>query len=109
MILRGLPGNFPVPDVRERGSGPLNGISVKVMHKKINLKALSRDELSGFMEEQGLPKYRTEQLLSWIYDRHATSLEEITEFSKDLRNSLGEIAYIGGLEVVKKKRSSDGT
>jgi adenine C2-methylase RlmN of 23S rRNA A2503 and tRNA A37 len=52
------------------------------MSKKINLKALSRDEMSGFMEAQGLPKYRTEQLLNWIYVRYAASLDEITEFSK---------------------------
>lgn len=79
------------------------------MQKKINLKTLSRDELTGFIEGQGLPKYRAGQLFNWIYERHATSLEEITEFSRDLRRRLGEIAYIGCLEIVKKQRSSDGT
>lgn len=79
------------------------------MSKKINLKSLSRDEVSSFMEEQGLPKYRTDQLLNWIYARYATSLEWISEFSKDLRNSLGEVAFIGNLEAVKRERSSDGT
>ena len=72
------------------------------MSKKINLKALSRDEISGFIEQQGLPKYRTDQLLDWIYVRYAASLDEITEFSKDLRNRLGEIAYIGNLQTRKK-------
>lgn len=79
------------------------------MSDKINLKSLSRDELTGFIEGQGLPKYRTDQLLNWIYVRYATSLEEISEFSKDLRNRLGEIAFIGNLEVVKRERSSDST
>lgn len=78
------------------------------MSKKINLKSLSRDEISRFMEEQGLPKYRTDQLLNWIYARYATSLERISEFSKDLRNSLGEIAFIGNLEIANRERSSDG-
>ena len=79
------------------------------MSKKINLKALSMDELSAFMEAQGLPKYRTKQLLTWIYLRYAASLDEITEFSKDLRSRLAEISSIGNLGVITRQRSSDGT
>jgi 23S rRNA (adenine2503-C2)-methyltransferase len=79
------------------------------MSDKINLKALSRDEIAGFVEGQGLPRYRTGQLLNWIYERYATSLSEITEFSKDLRNRLEEIACISNLQVVTRQRSADGT
>ncbi len=79
------------------------------MSKKINLKSLSIDELSGFMEGQGLPKYRAGQLLNWMYVKYAASPAEITEFSRELRNRLGEIACIGNLVVVKRQRSSDGT
>ncbi|RPI38114.1 MAG: 23S rRNA (adenine(2503)-C(2))-methyltransferase RlmN, partial [Nitrospiraceae bacterium] len=75
----------------------------------MNLKALSRDEIAGFMEGQGLPNYRAAQLLNWIYTRYATSLDEITEFSKDLRSRLEEISFIGNLGVVTRQRSSDGT
>lgn len=78
------------------------------MSKKINLKSLSRDEISCFMQEQGLPKYRTDQILKWMYEKYAASMDEITEFSKELRIKLGETAFIGNLEVVKKERSSDG-
>ena len=62
-----------------------------------------------FVEARGLPKYRADQLRNWIYERYASSLEEITEFSKDLRTRLGEIAYIGNLTVVERQLSSDGT
>ena len=79
------------------------------MSNRINLKSLSKEQISGFIEAQGLPKYRADQLLNWIYERLATSLEEVTEFSKDLRARLGEIAYIGNLSVVNRQRSSDGT
>jgi 23S rRNA (adenine2503-C2)-methyltransferase len=79
------------------------------MSKKINLKSLSPDELSGFMRAQGLPGYRTGQMLNWIYERYASSLDEITVFSRDLRKILGDIAYIGNLEVIQRQRSSDGT
>ena len=79
------------------------------MANKINLKSLSKDRVSAVIEARGLPKYRADQLLNWIYERYASSLEEVTEFSKDLRTRLGEIAYIGNLAVVKRQRSSDGT
>ncbi len=79
------------------------------MSNRINLKSLSRDKIFDFIEARGLPKYRADQLLNWIYERYASSLEEITEFSKDLRTSLGEVSYIGNLAVVKRQRSSDGT
>lgn len=79
------------------------------MSKKINLKSLTREQLSDFIEARGLPKYRVNQLLNWIYERYAVSLEEVTEFSKDLRTRLGEIAFIGNLAVVNRQLSSDGT
>ena len=79
------------------------------MSNRTNLKSLTRDKISDFIEARGLPKYRADQLLNWMYERHASSLEEITEFSKDLRTSLGEFSYIGSLAVVKRQRSSDGT
>ena len=79
------------------------------MSNRINLKSLSRDKIFDFIEARGLPKYRADQLLNWMYERYASSLEEITEFSKDLRTRLGEISYIGNLAVVKRQRSSDGT
>jgi 23S rRNA (adenine2503-C2)-methyltransferase len=79
------------------------------MSKKINLKSFSRDDIYSFMEGQELPKYRADQLFNWIYTRYATSLDEISEFSKDLRKKIGDIAYIGNLEVVRRQRSADGT
>jgi len=79
------------------------------LSNRINLKSLARDKIFDFIEARGLPRYRADQLLKWIYERYASSLEEITEFSKDLRTSLAEIAYIGNLAVVKRQQSSDGT
>ena len=59
------------------------------MPDKIDLKSLSREELLSFAKAQGLPKYRVGQLLHWMYERYAQDLQEITEFSKALREDLG--------------------
>lgn len=76
---------------------------------KINLKSLSKDEIFRFIESKGLPRYRSEQLIHWIYKRYASDIDEITEFSKELRNSLNRIAFISNLKLVKRLKSSDGT
>lgn len=76
---------------------------------KINLKALSKHELELFIKELNLPSFRAKQILHWIYERYATSISEITELSKDLREKLSENAYISNLELSGKQVSEDGT
>jgi 23S rRNA (adenine2503-C2)-methyltransferase len=79
------------------------------MAVKTNLKALSGDQLSRFIEDAGLPRYRANQLLHWIYRKHASQLASITEYSKDLRLQLEGLAYISDLVVVKRLTSRDST
>ncbi len=78
-------------------------------YSRINLKSLSKKEIVTFIEGQSLPLYRADQLIHWIYQKYASEINEITEFSKELRNALNEIAFISNLELVKKLKSSDGT
>src|SRR3989304_8308995 len=76
---------------------------------KRNLKALSKEELESFIHKSGLPSYRVRQLLHWIYEKYFLSIDDITEFSKDLRKRLSEISYISNLELLKRELSKDGT
>ncbi len=76
---------------------------------KINLKALSKQELESFIKESGLPVFRAKQLLHWIYEKHVCSISDITELSKDLRERLGGKAYISNLEMLDRRTSGDGT
>lgn len=75
----------------------------------INIKELSQNDIYQFMEERGLPRYRAVQLIHWIYKRYASTIDEITEFSKDLRNTLNELAFISNLKVIEIMKSTDGT
>ncbi|NCO83055.1 MAG: 23S rRNA (adenine(2503)-C(2))-methyltransferase RlmN [Nitrospirae bacterium CG22_combo_CG10-13_8_21_14_all_44_11] len=75
---------------------------------KINLKALSKAAMEEFVKEQGLPAYRAKQILHWIYEKKAESIENITEFSRELRKRLSDIAYISNLELLKRQASEDG-
>ncbi len=79
------------------------------MPQKTNLKGLSREALLHFAAEQGLPKYRADQLIHWIYQKRATEIHCITEFSKELRAKLSDVAYISSLRLSNRLTSSDGT
>jgi 23S rRNA (adenine2503-C2)-methyltransferase len=76
---------------------------------KINLKALNQAEMEAFFKGQGLPAFRARQMLHWIYEKGARSTEDITEFSKPLREKLSEIACISNLELKERKTARDGT
>jgi 23S rRNA (adenine2503-C2)-methyltransferase len=75
----------------------------------VDLKSLSQKELGAFIKNQGLPDYRADQLIHWIYARYASHIDEITEFSRDLRSRLNESAYISNLKIIQRSKSSDGT
>jgi len=77
--------------------------------EKTNLKELSPTELAGFVKGLGLPEYRTRQLLHRMYEKGASSVDEITEYSKELRAKLTATAFIGGLALRERLISSDGT
>lgn len=79
------------------------------MMPKTNLKALSKKGLESFIKELGLPAFRAKQLLHWIYEKQAQSIDEITEFSRDLRESLSREAYMSNLLLLKRQISEDGT
>ncbi len=60
-------------------------------------------------ELPGKAKMRASQLFHWIYFRGATSWDQMTTISKDLRAKLAEHYDIGRDEVVRAQHSLDGT
>jgi 23S rRNA (adenine2503-C2)-methyltransferase len=77
--------------------------------EKVNLKELTFEGLRAFVAGAGLPDYRARQLAHWIYEKRVSSLEEITEFSKPLRETLKRTAFISNLRLLEKRTSYDGT
>lgn len=75
----------------------------------INLKALKSTEIESFIKSLGLPSYRSRQLIQWIYEKLARDIDEITVFSKELRKTLKEKAYISNLKIIDRMVSKDGT
>ncbi len=75
----------------------------------LNLKKLSEDEIRDLLRSEGLENYRADQLIQWIYERHTSSIEEITVFSRSLRNKLSSKYRIGAITPIHEAHSADGT
>lgn len=79
------------------------------MSQKINLRALTEDELTRFVERLGEKSYRSRQIQSWMYKKLAMSFDEMTSLSKSFRTELNRKAYLSNLELVRRQKSRDGT
>lgn len=86
-----------------------NDYQNKSSKEKYDLKSLSVKEIYSFFENLGLPSFRSKQLIHWIYERMVLSVNDITEFPKDLRTKINDMAYISNIKMIKKLVSTDGT
>lgn len=76
---------------------------------KTNLKDLTLEQMKDFFLDQGEKAFRARQVFSWIY-RGASSFEDMTDLSKDLRQNLAKHAYLGTLQILRVQNSrKDGT
>lgn len=77
--------------------------------EKTDLKSLTTDELKEFTDELGLMGYRADQLYQWLYQKGASSFDEMTNLSKDLRKQLSDIAQVRRISIHSQLQSKDGT
>ena len=68
----------------------------------------SLPELTQWVQEQGQPSYRGKQLYQWLYEKGASSIDEITVFPKKWRESQTETT-IGRSEIYHCSVAKDGT
>ena len=76
---------------------------------RTDLMALNPDALEGFVQNLGWPRYRTGQMLKWLYQKRVTRFSEMTNLSQSDRSHLEDRAMISRLEVIRHLRSSDDT
>ena len=78
-----------------------------------DLLSLEPDELdatlSSHFEERGQPSYRAKQVRSWIFDRLASSIDEMTDLPAAEREALSEAYRVDEPAAERVQVSSDGT
>ena len=73
------------------------------------LLGLTLEELQTVAVDLGLPRFVGKQMADWLYRKHATSIEAMTNLSKVARARLAERFCIGAQAPVDVQRSADGT
>ena len=76
---------------------------------KVDLRTLRRGQLADVLSELGQPSFRAKQIEEWIWEKGASSFDEMTNLPKALRASLAERYVLGGVEQVARQVSEDGS
>ena len=72
------------------------------------LLGLSLTKLTEWVQQQGQPTYRGKQLYQWIYQKGAKSFADITVFSKQWREKMGDFP-IGRSVIHHRSVAPDAT
>lgn len=86
---------FAAPDITSDGRKAIIGQSL--------------DDIETAMQEMQLPKFRGKQVYQWIYQKGATSFDEMTNLGKDLRARLEDYYTLERPDLTAHQKSTDGT
>lgn len=75
---------------------------------RTSLYDINRDQLATILADWNEPAFRTRQVWSWIYERNADSIDDMSDLSKALRAKLHESFVLRRFTTVAEKLSSDG-
>ncbi len=70
---------------------------------------MSPDEMKQLVGELGMPAFTAKQIMQWLYTKHATSIDEMSNISKSNRARLSEACTIGAMPPLDCMKSIDGT
>jgi 23S rRNA (adenine2503-C2)-methyltransferase len=76
---------------------------------RTNLRGLDHAELSAWVAEQGMPRYRADQIFAWVHARRVGEVAAMTDLSKKDRVRLGDLASLERLRVDLVAPAADGT
>lgn len=74
-----------------------------------NLSGMKLKELEDLMQEFNATKFRAKQIHNWIYFKSVSSIDEMTNLSKDFREELKSKYTITDTKIKTKQVSNDGT
>lgn len=75
----------------------------------VNLLGLNPQELGQLVQDLGWPRYRTNQILQWLYQHRVSAIEGMTNVSKADRERLQQVATVHHDEQISRRIGKDGT
>jgi 23S rRNA (adenine2503-C2)-methyltransferase len=76
---------------------------------RIDIHSLSREQIAEAFSALGLPRFRSGQVVHWLYGRGATSFDSMSDLPSSLREELSARYRLGGARVTSRQVSADGT
>ncbi|MDN0068882.1 MULTISPECIES: 23S rRNA (adenine(2503)-C(2))-methyltransferase RlmN [Collinsella] len=74
-----------------------------------DIRSLTADEIAELVQELGQPAFRAKQICEWVFTKHVSSFEEMTNIPKKLREQLSEHFSFRLPEELVKQVSHDGS
>lgn len=78
-------------------------------NNKTPLLGMTADQLCEVVTGLGLPRYTAGQIAQWIYGKHVTDIEAMSNLSKTAREGLLQSYCVGEISPSKRVESEDGT
>jgi 23S rRNA (adenine2503-C2)-methyltransferase len=82
---------------------------LKSLSERVDLRNLSPSELLDFLGSFGKERYRSIQILRWLYQEGVQSFDEMTNLSKKLRQELSQVSFLSVLRPLCIEQATDGT
>ena len=76
---------------------------------KINIRNLTLEELKSSLQEIGEKPFRGKQIFEWLWQKDASTFEDMTNLSKSLRDNLDESYFIDHITLQDQQISSAKT
>ncbi len=73
------------------------------------LLGMTGDELKAVAQSLGMPAFTGGQMARWLYDRHVSTIDEMTNISRQNRERLNEHFVVGAMPPIHAQHSQDGT
>ena len=76
---------------------------------KKDIRDCSIDEITDFCISNGMKKYVSAQIFSWLWKKSSLSIDEMTNLSLSNRTLLKKEFTINGIAIDLEEESNDGT
>lgn len=77
--------------------------------KRQDIRSMNPEEISALLEELHQPAFRAKQISEWVWTKHVTSFDEMTNLPASLRTALAERLSLGGVRELTRQVSTDGS
>ena len=79
------------------------------MDKKIDIRQLNLEDLKLKLTEFGEKPFRANQIYQWLWQKRATTFDEMTNLSLSLRKTVEDNFVINAIQLKEAQKSKDKT